>query len=90
MDAKPSWTQGPSSALSTSVDVDELRARLQKMSDDELITFGMEMRNLVYPRRYGFDGKPVVSAFSIQLDEARSEWRRRSTLRRGLQRQRNG
>jgi hypothetical protein len=42
-------------------------------------------RNLVYPLRYGFDGKPVVSAFSIQVDEARGEWRRRSTSRRGLE-----
>ena len=47
------------------------------MSDDELIVFGKQMRNLVYPFRYGFNRKPVVSAFSIQLDEARTEWRQR-------------
>jgi hypothetical protein len=47
------------------------------MSDDELIVFGKQMRNLVYPLRCGFKGKPVVSAFSIQLDEARAEWRQR-------------
>jgi hypothetical protein len=61
------------------------RVRLQKVSDDELVTFGIGLRNFVYPLRYGFDGKPVVSVFSIQLDEARAEWRRRSTSRRGLQ-----
>lgn len=77
MDAKPSWTQGPSSALSTSIDVEALRERLQKMSDEELIVFGKQMRNLVYPLRYRFNGQPVVSAFSIQLDEARTEWRQR-------------
>ena len=43
------------------------------------------MRNLVYPLRYDFHGKPVVSAFGLQLDEARAEWRRRSNSRRSLQ-----
>jgi hypothetical protein len=66
--------------LDISVDLESLRARLQKMSDDELIVFGKQMRNLVYPLSYDFHGKPVVSAFSIQLDEARSEWRRRLTV----------
>jgi hypothetical protein len=32
---------------------------------------------MVYPRVYGYDRKPTVSSFSIQLDEARNEWRRR-------------
>jgi hypothetical protein len=41
------------------------------MSQDELLAFGWEMHELVYPLSYGFYGKPVVSAFSIQLDEAR-------------------
>jgi hypothetical protein len=71
------WKQGPTQALSIAVDLDALRVRLQKMSDDELIAFGKQMRSLVYPLRYGFNGKPTISAFSIQLDEARKEWRRR-------------
>ena len=70
------------SAHCREVDLGALRARLQTMSGDELIVFGMEMRNLVYPLRYGFDGKPVVCAFSIQLDEARAEWRRCASHRR--------
>jgi hypothetical protein len=47
------------------------------MSDDELITFRQQMRDLVYPLRYGSNRKPVASAFSIQLDQARLEWLRR-------------
>ena len=58
-------------------DVDATRARIQAMSDPELIAFGQRMRELVYPLTYGFDGKPSVSAFSIQLTEARDEGRRR-------------
>jgi hypothetical protein len=36
------------------------------MSDADLLAFGEQMRQLVYPLRYGPDGKPSVSAFSIQ------------------------
>lgn len=60
-----------------SVDLAALRLRLQSMSDAELLAFGKQMRNLVYPLTYGADGKPSVSAFSIQLQAARDEWRRR-------------
>jgi hypothetical protein len=58
-------------------DLDQLRDRLQEISDADLIVFGKQMRGIVYPLSYGCDGEPVVSAFSIQLDEARAEWRRR-------------
>jgi hypothetical protein len=64
-------------SLRESVDVDAIRARLAAMSDAELIAFGKQMRGLVYPVSYGGDGKPTVSAFSVQLSEARAEWRRR-------------
>ncbi len=57
--------------------IDALRIKLRAMTDAELIAFGKETRALVYPLTYGPDGKPSVSAFSIQLDEARAEWRRR-------------
>lgn len=63
--------------LDVSVDLDALRARLRSMSDAELLAFGKQMRSLVYPLTYDGDGKPQVSTFSIQLDEARAEWRRR-------------
>lgn len=67
--------------LDVSVDLDALRARLQAMREDELLAFGKQMRSLVYPLTYDGDGKPTVSAFSIQLDEARAEWRRRNSRR---------
>ena len=76
-DIASSWQQGPSNALSNSVNLDLLRERLRRMSDADLIAFGKQMRGLVYPLTYGGDGKAQVSAFSIQLDEARAEWRRR-------------
>ena len=66
-----------------SVDLDALRVRLQNMSDEELMAFGKQMWSLVYPLTYGPDGKPSVSAFSIQLDEARAEWQRRHTRNQG-------
>ena len=71
------WQQGPSNALSSSVGVDDLRERLRGMSDVDLVAFGKQMRGLVYPLTYDHHGKPSVTAFSIQLDEARAEWRRR-------------
>jgi hypothetical protein len=49
MESKPSWLQGPTNALGISVDLDPLRALLQAMSDDELIAFGKQMCDLVYP-----------------------------------------
>jgi hypothetical protein len=59
------------------VDLVALRAKLQAMSEAELLAFGKDMHKSVYPRVYGYDRKPTVSSFSIQLDEARAEWRRR-------------
>ena len=74
---KASWTLGPSNAFNDSVDIEALRAKPSVMTEAELIAFGRQMGCLVYPRSYDGDGKVQVSAFSIQLDEARSEWRRR-------------
>jgi hypothetical protein len=69
--------RGPSNALDISVDLTALRGKLGAMTDAELIAFGKQMRGLCYPLTYDGDGKPTISAFSIQLDEARAEWRRR-------------
>lgn len=71
------WRQGSSDSAGSSVDVEALRVRLSGMSDMALMDFGKQMHGLVYPLRYGADGKPSVSAFSIQLEVAREEWRRR-------------
>jgi hypothetical protein len=64
-------------ARGTDIDRDALRERLRRMTDAELIAFGTDMGATVYPRSYDYHGRPTVSAFSIQRDEARTEWRRR-------------
>jgi hypothetical protein len=56
-------------------DVDALRARLRKMSDEQLRDFGKAARYMVSPRANM--GKAPLPAFVLQLEEARAEWRRR-------------
>lgn len=72
------WLQGPTNAIGASVDLDEVRTRLQVMTDAELLAFGKQMHGLCYPLTYDGQGRPQSSAFSIQLDEARAEWSRRN------------
>jgi hypothetical protein len=43
-----------------------------KLRDNELLAFGKHMHEPCYPLTYDGDGKPNVSAFSIQLDEAQA------------------
>jgi len=57
------------------LDVDALRARLRKMSDEELREFGKAARYMVSPTANM--GKPPLPTFVLQLNEARAEWRRR-------------
>jgi hypothetical protein len=57
------------------IDVDELRARLRKMTDAELIAFGKAARNMCSPAANL--GQPPREPFMIQLREARAEWKRR-------------
>jgi hypothetical protein len=52
--------------------IEQIRARLGKMSDHELRKFGRAARDLSDPK----NGTPNP-AFKVQLDEARAEWRRR-------------
>ena len=68
------WQQGPSTAFDE-LDIDALRVRLQKMTDEELVRFGKAARLMCSPKA-NF-GKPPREAFVIQLKEARAEWRRR-------------
>jgi hypothetical protein len=56
-------------------DVEDLRARLRKMSDEELRKFGKAARYMVSPTANM--GKPPLPTFVMQLEEARAEWRRR-------------
>jgi hypothetical protein len=46
----------------------KLREKLRKMTDEELIRFGKEVRRL------------AENPFQRQLDEARAEWKRRKAL----------
>jgi hypothetical protein len=60
---------------SDEIDLAELRERLQKMTDAELLAFGKSARYMCSPAANL--GKPPREPFVIQLEEARAEWRRR-------------
>jgi hypothetical protein len=62
-------------ALETDLDIDELRARLQKMTDHELLEFGRAAAYMCTP--YANFGEPPREVFVTQLRAARDEWRRR-------------
>ena len=57
------------------LNVDELRTRLRKMSDEELRKFGEAGKYMISPKANM--GKPPLPDFVVQLEEARAEWRRR-------------
>ena len=57
------------------LDVEGLRTRLRKMPDEQLRDFGKAARYMVSP--FANMGKPALTAFVLQLEEARAEWRRR-------------
>ena len=59
----------------TTLNVDELRTRLRKMSDEELRKFGRAAAHMVSPKANM--GQPPRETFVIQLAEARAEWARR-------------
>jgi hypothetical protein len=61
----------------TPFNVDELRERLQKMSDAELRKFAQAAQHLVSPKAN--PGQPPPDVFVIQLDAARKEWKRRKS-----------
>ena len=61
----------------TPFNVDELRERLEKMSDVELRKFGQAAQHMVSPKAN--PGQPPQEVFAIQLDEARKEWKRRKS-----------
>jgi hypothetical protein len=62
-----------------SLDVEGLRTRLRKMSDEELRKFGKAARYMV--SQTANTGKPPLPAFALQLEEACAEWRRRHPTR---------
>jgi hypothetical protein len=56
-------------------DVEVLRTRLRKMSDEEPRKFGEAAKYMVSPTANM--GKPPLQTFVLQLEAARAEWRRR-------------
>jgi hypothetical protein len=56
------------------VDLETYRARLQKMSHEELIREGKAGRYMCSP--FANFGKPPRRVFVIQLEEVKAEWRR--------------
>ena len=59
------------------VDLEELRERLRKMTDQQLRQFGDAAKFMCSKRANG--NQPPRKAFLVQLGEARAEWRRRKT-----------
>jgi hypothetical protein len=57
-------------AIESSDELEQLRKRLSKMSDGELVSFGKAARFLCHDPR-------CPDTFKQQLQEARAEWRRR-------------
>ena len=57
-------------AFESTDELENLRKRLSKMSDDELVCFGKAARSLCRDPR-------CPETFKLQLQEARAEWRRR-------------
>jgi hypothetical protein len=55
--------------------LENLRQRLQRMTDEQLIQFGKACRELLTPQANL--GRPPREVFVIQLQEARKKWRRR-------------
>ena len=66
-------------ALDVPVDLVELRERLRKMSNEQLLRFGRAAQFMCSPGANG--GKPPREPFVIQLEEAKAEWRRRNTVK---------
>ena len=63
----------------TAFDVNQLRERLQKMTDNELREFGRAAAHIVSPKANM--GQPPREAFVVQLAEARAEWARRHPIK---------
>jgi hypothetical protein len=59
----------------SALDVDALRIRLHKLLGNDLVKFGRDCAFLCSPKQ-NF-GKPPDKVWSVQLTEARTEWRRR-------------
>jgi hypothetical protein len=66
---------------SDTIDLDELRTRLRKMNDVELLRFGKAAKYMCSPQANL--GKPPRRSFVLQLEEAQAEWQRRKANHKG-------
>jgi hypothetical protein len=64
-------------ALEADLDVDELRARLARMTDRALLEFGRAAAYICTP--YANLGQSPRKPFVMKLQAAQAEWRRRHT-----------
>jgi hypothetical protein len=62
-------------AIQADIDLEQLRARLRKMTDTELRLFGKAAKFMCSPRANL--GNPPRECFVVQFEEARAEWRRK-------------
>jgi hypothetical protein len=53
----------------------EISERVRKMSDEELLRYGAVCKSMCSPET-SLD-KPSLDAWTVQLQEARAEWRKR-------------
>jgi hypothetical protein len=74
--AKEGFTMAEVASVGFSeLNLEALRTRLQKMSDQELLRYGQAAKSMCSPAANS--GEPPES-FLIQLEEARTEWKRRN------------
>jgi hypothetical protein len=64
------------SGTENEVDLEGLRTRLRKMSDQELLRYGQAAKSMCSPDAYF--GQSPRQVFITQLKEAREEWKRRN------------
>ena len=66
-------------ATDAPIDLEEFRARLQKMTDAQLLRYGKAARYMCSPTAYF--GKAPRETFVILLRECRAEWKRRKAAK---------
>jgi hypothetical protein len=72
--AKEGFTMAEATSVAFSeLNLEALRTRLRKMSDQELLRYGQAAKAMCAPE-VNFAGAP--ESFLIQLEEARTEWKR--------------
>lgn len=74
---------GDANLAGSSIDLEQLRARLRGMSDKELRQFGSAARRMCSTLRSRRPEDVAKVEFEIQLQEASAEWKRRHTKQTG-------